>query len=117
VLDMNGNPLPGATPDMIAANCIEVPQVANETHDAAFDGGYAFAGICPNGFPCAEADEVPMPPGDYVVEVVTPPFYQIVKEEDQNTDEGDELVPLVPPPPCVGDLHLVVDSRNPSTAR
>jgi hypothetical protein len=113
VLDMNGVPVPGATADFVAANCIEVPMAGNETHDAAFDGGYAFAGICSSGFPCAEADEVPMPPGDYVVEVVTPPFYQIVKEEDQNTDEGDELAPLVPPPACVGDLHLVNDSRNP----
>jgi hypothetical protein len=30
-----------------------------------------------------------------------------VKEEDNNTGEGNELVPQLPPPPCVGDLHTV----------
>ena len=53
-------------------------------------------------------------PGDYVVEVVPPAFYQVIKEEDQNTDEGDVLVPQIPPPPCVGPLHAVDDARNPA---
>ncbi len=55
----------------------------------------------------------PIAPGDYVTQVVPPPFYQIVAEEDQNTDEGSDLVPLIPPPPCTGDPHVVVDTRNP----
>ena len=55
----------------------------------------------------------PMAPGNYVTQVVPPPFYQIVAEEDQNTDEGSDIIPLVPPPPCIGDLHTVVDARNP----
>ncbi len=47
VLDKNGNPVPGATPQFVADNCIEVPQLGNETKDGAFDGGYAFAATCP----------------------------------------------------------------------
>ena len=50
----------------------------------------------------------------YVVEVQPPPFFQLLKEEDQNTDEGDIIVPAIPPPPCVGELHTVVDPRNPA---
>lgn len=113
VLDMFGVAVPGATPAMVADNCIEVPMLGNETHDSAWDGGWAIDVICPAGWPCTEAEEVPMPPGDYIVEAVTPPFYQILKEEDQNTDEGSDLSPLVLPPPCVGPPHLVVDPRNP----
>jgi large repetitive protein len=89
---------------------------------AVFDGGYAFTGI---------------PPGKYVVEVVPPPGYELVKEEDKNVDFGDSfatapvammlpggalvmalpdqamvLAALAPEPglaqpPCVGPDHLV----------
>ena len=57
-------------------------------------------------------DEAPLPAGDYVVQAVLPDGYQVVKEEDINTSEGDTIVPQVPPPPCVGDPHDV-----PSTTR
>lgn len=46
VLDKSGNPVPGPTPQFVANNCIEVPQIGNETRDGAFDGGYAFASTC-----------------------------------------------------------------------
>lgn len=87
---------------------------------AVFDGGYAFGDL---------------EPGAYVVEVVPPPGYEIIKEEDKNVDFGDafEMAPvpmlfaaamLVLPdaamvaevqntqwgllaPPCVGPLHTV----------
>ena len=61
----------------------------------------------------ASRGEPLLTPGDYVVEVVPPAFYQVIKEEDQNTDEGDEFVPQIPPPPCVGPLHLVIDDAQP----
>lgn len=111
VRDANGNPLTNPASVYVAQYCIEVPMLGNETKAGAFDGGYAFETYVDSfGF------EHPLPPGDYVVEVVPPPFYQILKEEDQNTDEGPELeaiVELVPPPPCVGPLHTVNDPRNP----
>ena len=98
--------------------------MGNETKDGAFDGGYAIETMCPpdpnspgaaaSTFPCDEADEAPLSPGDYVVEAVAPDGYQVVKEEDINTSEGDTIVPQVPPPPCVGDAHDVpVDDEGP----
>lgn len=53
----------------------------NQVRPAVFDGGYAFNDI---------------PPGDYVVEVVPPPGYELVKEEDVNVTFGDvfEIAPV-----------------------
>ncbi|MEK7787131.1 MAG: hypothetical protein AAB658_17140 [Chloroflexota bacterium] len=116
VIDQNGNILSdivGSIAQLIGDNCIEVPMVRNETKAGAFDGGYAFETVCAAIVGDVCVGESPLLPGNYVVEAVTPPYYQILKEEDQNTDEGDDLVPLVPPRPCVGPAHLVVDPRNP----
>lgn len=46
----------------------------NQARPAVFDGGYAFNDI---------------KPGKYVVEVVPPPGYELVKEEDNNVSFGD----------------------------
>ncbi|MEQ1564391.1 MAG: Ig-like domain-containing protein [Myxococcota bacterium] len=46
----------------------------NQVRPGVFDGGYAFTDI---------------PPGTYVVEVVPPPGFELVKEEDKNVDFGD----------------------------
>ncbi|RME43776.1 MAG: hypothetical protein D6791_14635, partial [Chloroflexi bacterium] len=108
VLDSSGNPLPD--PLGLGPNCIEVPNISNEVKDGAFDGGYAFESYWAPSFGEQGAVEVQgLPPGDYVVEVVPPVGYQVVKEEDNNTAEGSNLVPQVPPPACVGDLHTVPD--------
>jgi hypothetical protein len=81
------------------AECLELPRTWNQVKDGVFDGGYAFEGLAP---------------GKYIVEVVPPAGYQVIKEEDQNTDEGDDYTQLVPPPPCAGSTHVVNDPRNPS---
>ena len=52
----------------------------NQVRPAVFDGGYAFG---------AEGE---LPPGKYVVEVVVPPGYELVKEEDINVGFGDTYV-------------------------
>ncbi|RME72743.1 MAG: pectin esterase [Chloroflexi bacterium] len=85
--DSLGNPIPD--PLNMGPNCIEVPNISNEVKDGVFDGGYAFDGL---------------PPGDYIVEVVPPPGYKIVTEEDLNTADGNALQPALPPSGCVGDL-------------
>lgn len=113
----DGTPLVGATPDFIADYCIEVPQAGNTTLPGAYDGGWAFGGLCDpaaGGYDvvtgdCFGAAIEPIPPGEYVVEVVPPEFYQVVKEEDLNVTEGLDLVPQFPPFPCVGDDHFVPD--------
>ncbi len=105
VTDSNGVPLPD--PLGTGPNCIEVPNISNEVKPGVFDGGYAFATICPMGYPCDPGDEIPMPPGDYIVEVVPPTGYKIVTEEDLNTADGNDYVPAIPPPPCVGATQLM----------
>jgi len=115
VRDASGAVLPPFNPD-IGRNCIEFPTISNQTKEGAFDGGYAIETMLNHPITNADlsASEPLLLPGDYVVEVVPPAFYQVIKEEDQNTDEGDDLVPQIPPPPCVGPLHLVNDLRNPA---
>jgi hypothetical protein len=58
----NCNPIMGLDPsgnfadltadfnDRIGPDCLEVPINGQKTRDGAFDGGYAFADYCPNGF-------------------------------------------------------------------
>lgn len=128
VLGGDGNPINTATANFVADNCLEVPMLGNEIKPGAYDGGWAFGNICYTGLTRGDFnDQDPnlqfdpdtavcsdiMPSGDYVVQVIPPPFYQILKEEDQNTDEGNELVPAFPPPACVGTSHYVDDDRNP----
>jgi hypothetical protein len=79
--------------------CHELPRTWLQVKDGVFDGGWAFEDVSP---------------GKYIVEVVPPDGYQVIKEEDQNTDQGDDYIPMVPPPPCAGPLHLVNDPRNPA---
>ncbi len=99
----------------------------NQIRPAVFDGGYAFTGI---------------EPGKYVVEVVPPAGYEIVKEEDINVGFGDVfemapaalllpggavaailpdqamvgtatgLEPGIAQPACVGPAHLVPDGLS-----
>jgi len=93
----------------------------NQARPGVFDGGYAFNDI---------------PAGNYVVEVVPPAGYELIKEEDVNVGFGDTFatVAVSPPaggpgvfefpdaatvaaalapepgiaqPPCVGDLRVV----------
>jgi hypothetical protein len=74
----------------------------NQVRPAVFDGGYAFMADPVN-------PEAPLPLGTYVVEAVTPPGYEHVKEEDKNVDFGDGYVPapLLLPPVCVGPRRVV----------
>ena len=108
VLRLDGTPMPGTTPAFIAEHCLEVPQVGNETKPGAYDGGWAFESYFPDGFPNG-TELSPLIPGDYLVEVIEPHFHQMVKEEDNNTVEGNAYFfqPQFPPPDCVGPLHQV----------
>lgn len=133
-------PVPGSGDFRLDPQCLELPRTWNQIKDGVFDGGYAFEETCldpsglavtdpegdhdadgtPNKFDPdlllnAEAGECqPLPNGHYIVEVVPPPGYRVIREEDQNTDQGDDFVPAIPPPPCAGPLHLVDDPRNPA---
>jgi hypothetical protein len=97
------DPLTGPfTAGGVPVDCFEGLPNFNQVRPAVFDGGYAFGGGA--GKPELEL-------GAYIVESVTPPGYEHVKEEDKNVDFGDAYVPspLLLPPPCVGNRRLVPD--------
>jgi hypothetical protein len=80
----------------MATDCFDGLRNFNQIRPGVFDGGYAFNDI---------------PAGIYIVEAVTPPGYEHVKEEDKNVDFGDEYVPapLLLAVECVGDSRPVPD--------
>jgi hypothetical protein len=79
VTDSNGAPVAGLNPD-VGPNCLETPIVGEQTKDGAFDGGYAFADYCPNGYDLAAdngtctggTDPVALQAGTYITHVIMP---------------------------------------------
>ncbi len=95
-------------------DCWDGLRMFNQARPAVFDGGYAFDQICLDedglaGGCVLWSDAGKMPVGDYLVEVIAPAGYEILKPEDKNVDFGDAYnpPPALLPPPCVGDLHTV----------
>ena len=101
-------------------DCYDGLRNFNQARPGVFDGGYAFSAACGtvtggvftpaalvNGAcPAPDTMVSPMPVGDYIVQVVPPPGYEIYKPEDKNVDFGDAYQPPTPallPPPCVGN--------------
>ena len=101
----------------LTTKCYDGIRNFNQARPAVFDGGYAFMDI---------------PPGKYIVEVVPPAGYELVKEEDNNVGFGDTYIMAYTPlwdgailpdaamvaealaadpglaqPPCVGELREV----------
>jgi hypothetical protein len=115
--DMYGNPtdqfvMPPATGGY---DCLEAPMsgVQFQNGFTEIDGNFGFGEILTdtNGNPLPEP--IPLPVGDYLVEVEIPndsfgrPLYQVTREEDVNVYNGDQYYPAVPPPVCAGALHTV----------
>lgn len=131
--DVNGDPLSGVPvlPTDPNADCLEGPLMGvqfgpnadpiNGGFGATVDGNYGFGDGCfgPGGFDtttgaCADlTDPTPLTSGDYLVDVQVPndalgrPLYQVTREEDINIFNGDQFIPQIPPPACVGPLHTV----------
>ncbi len=87
IRDYLGNDITDQLNPAIAPNCLETPINGQQTKDGAFDGGYAFADYCPNGFdenapdpdnePCFAAGTGHAAPtglvaGNYVTHVIMP---------------------------------------------
>lgn len=103
------------------AECLEGPLMSVQFQNgySTVDGNYGFGTVFPDGLdpitydPLGAGLEVNMPAGDYLVEVQIPndavgrPLYKFTKEEDINIFNGDQFVPQIPPPACVGPLHTV----------
>ena len=91
-------------------DCAETISVWNQIKPAVFDGSYIFTDI---EDPSDSTKTIPIPAGQYVVEVVPPLGYEIIKEEDQNfLVSGETYIPSRPQPAiqqptCVGPDHVV----------
>ena len=104
--------------DPMPQDCYDGLRVFNQARPGVFDGGYAFGpeidcpdDACPDWVNQSDDDLSIgyMRPGDYVVEVIPPPGYELVKPENKNVDFGDEYIPApeLLPAPCVGDPHQI----------
>ena len=89
--------------------CADAFGTWNQIRDGVFDGGYAFNAYYPGGMISGSAPVDGLPTGTYIVEAVTPPHYELLKEEDKNVDFGVSFVPSpqVLPPLCFGAPHTV----------
>ncbi|MCP3869630.1 MAG: hypothetical protein GY703_16370 [Gammaproteobacteria bacterium] len=97
-------------------DCYDGMRNWNQVRPGVFDGGYAFDSICDGGLDeasgtCLDSLNVisPIRPGIYVVEVIAPTGYEVIKSEDRNVDFGDEYTPSpqLLPPKCVGQPYTV----------
>ena len=103
----------------------------NQVQAAPYDGRYVFpSDAYVKAHPLTSAKKsagqtlVSLPPGNYVVEVVTPPGYEIVKEEDKNILIGDTFdAPVTQQFGPLGSIFILPDQAtlgnanpfNPST--
>ena len=114
----HGGPASTALPNNSQFKCYDGMHNWNQVQPAPYDGAYSFpsiASISPTtGLPISNCvmssaggpgcvantdtsdpywSKVPMlPPGKYVVEMVVPPGYELVKEEDKNILIGDNYI-------------------------
>src|SRR5215472_9616813 len=80
IRDYNGNDITGQFAAKIGPNCLEVPLTGTQTKEGAFDGGYAFADYCPNGYDLAAdngtcnggGDPQSLVAGTYITHAVMP---------------------------------------------
>ncbi len=97
----------------IPTDCYDGMRNWNQVRPGVFDGGYAFDAICPGGLEtdgtCAVAETSPIPPAIYIVEVVPPRGYKVIKSHDRNVDFGDTYFPSMAllAAPCVGADYIV----------
>jgi hypothetical protein len=108
----HGGPPFTPLPDNSQFKCYDGMHNWNQLQPAPYDGMYKFPSVTsvdpttgkPNGTNCTicSPDPVPapdlyagvpmLPPGKYVVEVVVPPGFELVKEEDKNILIGDNFI-------------------------
>jgi hypothetical protein len=107
----------------VAADCFDGMRNWNQVRPGVFDGGYAFgpefsctadfAGICPDWINVPDPVNFPdvgyIMPGRYIVEVVPPAGYEVIKSQDRNVDFGDNYIPSpqLMPPQCAGAAYTV----------
>jgi hypothetical protein len=128
-LDFYNSQHGGSAPTPLPANsqfkCYDGMHNWNQLQPAPYDGMYKFPSVLsmnpstgkPAGTNCTicgtlDSDGNPMlPAGKYVVEVVVPPGYELVKEEDKNILIGDNYIapPTVQFPGLGGAIYIIPD--------
>jgi hypothetical protein len=118
-LDVYGEPVdfPSFPPTTGDYDCLEGPPMGVQFSQGQQElpGNWGFGEIDKDpatGAPLPQP--IPIPPGDYLVEVTIPtdpytgrPQYEVTREEDLNIYDGDVFYPEIPPPACAGPLHIV----------
>ncbi len=90
-------------------DCAETIATWNQIKPAVYDGGWIFSEYTDP----LDGTTKPLAAGQYVVEMIPPLGFEVVKEEDQNlVASGDAFLPSRPqpallPPRCVGPDHIV----------
>ncbi|MEZ0448692.1 SdrD B-like domain-containing protein [Cellulomonas sp. ICMP 17802] len=100
IRDFSGTEVTGQFAAKIGPNCLEVPLTGAHTKDGAFDGGYAFADYCPNGYDTAAddgtctggSDPVPLVAGTYITHVVMPKDAQDTRPCNPANTDGFKAV-------------------------
>ncbi len=109
-------PIPEIVNGFAIPSCAETMRNWDQIRPGVFDGAYRFDSYCPNGNPnpnnpgqCLAGNPVsPILPGNYIVQVVPPKGYEVLKWGDRNIEFGDPKIPfLVEPPPCVGNPYNI----------
>ena len=105
-------------------DCYDGMRNWNQVRPGVFDGGYAFGpeidcpgNVCPSYATLTESSNNTDPgigyikPGKYIVEVIPPAGYEVIRSQDRNVDFGDTFFPSpeLLPPECVGALYTVPD--------
>ncbi len=103
-------------------DCFDGMRNWNQIRPGVFDGGFAFGpqfekkDFKGKKFPAwilASADDPNigyMIPDDYVLRVIPPKGYEVIRSESKNVDFGAEFAQPAPqllPPPCVGEEYVV----------
>jgi hypothetical protein len=91
----------------------------NQVQAAPYDGRYQFPTAnclgCDSNPNAGQPGSLPrvLPPGEYVVEAVTPPGFEVVKEEDKNILNGDSFVaPDLQQFAGIGDVFILPDQAT-----
>lgn len=98
---------------LVAADaCYDGLRNYNQVRPAVFDGGFAFTDFIPTGINSGGTPRQ-LVPGNYIVEVVPPPGYEVQKEEDKNVDFGEyyDVALQALPPECVGERPYPVPAE------
>jgi hypothetical protein len=125
---------PTALPNNSQFKCYDGMHNWNQIQPAPYDGMYKFPSVTavdangkptPAGTNCTicTADPVPapdlyagvpmLPAGKYVVEVVLPPGYELVKEEDKNILIGDNFIaPVTQQFGGLGNIFIIPDQAS-----